>query len=113
MQPWIGANANVKGNLYRLGLSAVHSLKTTTIKVGLTLKAMALRPFQLMRSAYNALKSPRRLLTNMKTKLAKRFVRQITYGGLVVASSPIVRHLVEMGIANLGQLPPSPSPARI
>ena len=79
MQPWRGVNANIKGNLYRLGLSAAHSLKTTTIKVGLTLKAMALRPFQLLRSAYHALKSPRNLLTNMKTKLANRFVVQMTY----------------------------------
>ena len=69
-QPWFGADGNIKGNLKRVGLKAFNSVKTGTIKAGLTLKNMAIRPFQLMRSAYNAIKSPRPIVSTMKTNLA-------------------------------------------
>ena len=73
-QKWFGENGNFKGNSKGVSLKAYNSLKTTVIKMGLTLKAMVLRPFQIMRGAYNALRSPRSLFPNLKTKIARRYV---------------------------------------
>ena len=70
-QNWFGANGNFMGNLKRVGLKAWNSVKITTVKAGLTLYNMAKRPFQLMKSTYNHIKS-RTLFSTIKTKIATR-----------------------------------------